>query len=131
MGLDPLPTFTPPHEFPENVPDLAKKYPLVLISSPRHEFLNSSFVNGESLRKRAEPEVVLHARDAERRGIAEGMRVVVANDRGHFTGLARVGEKVRAGVGWAPSVWWTKLTADRANANDTTSQRETDLGRGP
>jgi len=88
-------------------------------------------VNVESLRKNAEPEVVLHERDAERRGIAEGMRVVVANDRGHFTGLARVGEKVRAGVVWAPSVWWTKLTADRANANDTTSQRETDLGRGP
>ena len=131
MGLDPLPTFTPPLEFPERVPELAKRFPLALISSPRHEFLNSSFVNVESLRKNAEPEVVLHERDAERRGIAEGMRVVVANDRGHFTGLARVGEKVRAGVVWAPSVWWTKLTADRANANDTTSQRETDLGRGP
>ncbi len=131
MGLDPLPTFTPPYEFPENVPELAKKYPLTLISSPRHEFLNSSFVNVESLRRNAEPEVVLHARDAERRGIAAGMRVVVENDRGHFTGLARVGEHLREGVVWAPSVWWTKLTADRANANDTTSQRETDMGRGP
>ena len=131
MGLDPLPAFTPPYEFPENVPELAAKYPLTLISSPRHEFLNSTFVNVDSLRKHAEPEVVLHARDAERRGIADGMRVVVENDRGHFTGLARVGEKLREGVVWAPSVWWTKLTADRANANDTTSQRETDLGHGP
>ncbi|MFI5310724.1 MAG: molybdopterin-dependent oxidoreductase [Gemmatimonadales bacterium] len=131
LGLDPLPAFTPPYEFPERVPELARRYPLALISSPRHEFLNSSFVNVESLRKNAEPEVVLHLSDAEPRGIAEGMRVVVENDRGHFTGVARVGDRLRAGVVWAPSVWWTKLVADRANANDTTSQRETDLGHGP
>ena len=131
MGLDPLPAFTPPYEFPENVPELAKRYPLTLISSPRHEFLNSSFVNIDSLRKNAEPEVLLHSHDAERRGIAEGMRVVIANDRGHFTARARTGDGVREGVVWAPSVWWTKLAADRANANDTTSQRETDLGHGP
>jgi len=131
MGLDPVPTFTPPAEFPEAVPDLAARYPLTLISSPRHEFLNSTFVNVDSLRKHAEPEVVLHAHDAERRGIAEGMRVVVENDRGHFTGVARVGERLREGVVWAPSIWWTRLAADGANANDTTSQRETDMGHGP
>ena len=131
MGLDPLPAFTAPYEFPENVPELAARYPLTLISSPRHEFLNSTFVNIDSLRKHSEPEVLLHTHDAERRGIAEGMRVVIANDRGHFTARARTGDSVREGVVWAPSVWWTKLAADRANANDTTSQRETDLGHGP
>jgi anaerobic selenocysteine-containing dehydrogenase len=131
MGLDPLPAFTPPYEFPENVPELAAKYPLTLISSPRHQFLNSTFVNVDSLRIRAHPEVLLHTHDAARRGIAEGMRVMIENDRGHFTAVAKVGEGVREGVVWAPSIWWTKLTADRANANDTTSQRETDLGHGP
>jgi anaerobic selenocysteine-containing dehydrogenase len=59
------------------------------------------------------------------------MRVVIENDRGHFTARAKVGESLREGVVWAPSIWWTKLAADRANANDTTSQRETDLGHGP
>jgi anaerobic selenocysteine-containing dehydrogenase len=131
MGLDPLPAFTPPYEFPENVPELAAKYPLTLISSPRHQFLNSTFVNVDSLRVGAQPEVLLHTHDAARRGIAEGMRVVIENDRGHFTAVARVGDGVREGVVWAPSIWWTKLVADRANANDTTSQRETDLGHGP
>ncbi len=131
MGLDPLPAFTAPYEFPENVPELAAKYPLTLISSPRHQFLNSTFVNVDSLRRGAEPEVVLHVRGAERRGIASGARVVVENDRGHFVGVARVGEALREGVVWAPSIWWTKLAGDRANANDTTSQRETDLGHGP
>ena len=45
MGLDPLPTFTPPYESPDSAPELAARYPLSLISSPAHQFLNSTFVN--------------------------------------------------------------------------------------
>jgi anaerobic selenocysteine-containing dehydrogenase len=131
MGLDPVPTFTAPYEFPEHVPALAAKYPLTLISSPRHQFLNSTFVNVDSLRRDAGPEVMLHITDAERRGIVDGAMVVVENDRGHFHGIAHVGESVREGVVWAPSIWWTKLVGDKSNANMTTSQRETDMGHGP
>jgi len=131
MGIDPLPTYTPPLELPETAPELAARFPLVLISSPRHYFLNSTFVNIDSLRKNAEPECVLHAADAERRGIPEGSRVVVFNDRGEFTAVARVGDQVREGVVWAPSIWWAKLAPDGTNANATTSQRETDMGGGP
>jgi anaerobic selenocysteine-containing dehydrogenase len=132
MGLDPLPSFTAPYEFPENVPELASRYPLTLISSPAHQFLNTTFVNVDALRRAArEPECVLHPRDAERRGIATGARVVIHNDRGAFTAVARVEEAIREGVVWAPSIWWGKFAADGANANQTTSQRETDLGHGP
>jgi anaerobic selenocysteine-containing dehydrogenase len=132
MGLDPLPAFTPPYEFPETQPALAARFPLTLISSPAHQFLNSTFVNIESLRRGArEPECLLHPHDAERRGIAPGMRVVVHNDRGAFTAVARVEDAIRAGVVWAPSIWWGKFAADGANANQTTSQRETDMGHGP
>ena len=132
MGLDPLPAFTPPYEFPEDVPALAERYPLTLISSPAHQFLNSTFVNVDSLRRAAgEPECLLHPVDAERRGIGVGARVVVHNDRGAFTAVARVEEGIRPGVVWAPSIWWGKFAADGANANQTTSQRETDLGHGP
>jgi anaerobic selenocysteine-containing dehydrogenase len=131
MGIDPLPTYTPPLELPETAPALAARFPLVLISSPRHYFLNSTFVNIESLRKNAEPECVLHATDAARRGISDGARVVVFNDRGEFTAIARVGEQVREGVTWAPSIWWGKLAPDGTNANATTSQRVTDMGNAP
>jgi anaerobic selenocysteine-containing dehydrogenase len=94
--------------------------------------LNSTFVNIDSLRRGArEPECLLHPHDAERRGIAVGARVVVHNDRGAFTAVARVEETIREGVVWAPSIWWGKFAADGANANQTTSQRETDLGHGP
>jgi anaerobic selenocysteine-containing dehydrogenase len=132
MGLDPLPTYIPPYESPERDPALVARYPLTLISSPAHTFLNSTFVNVTSLRRQAhEPEVLLHPADAERRGIVTGMRVTVHNDRGAFAAQARVEPSIREGVVWAPSIWWGKLTGDDANANQTTSQRETDLGHGP
>jgi anaerobic selenocysteine-containing dehydrogenase len=132
MGLDPLPDFTPPHEFPENVPELAAKYPIALISSPAHHFLNSTFVNiGPLQRAVKEPEVALHPRDAERRGIADGQMVVVQNDNGHFVARARHREGIREGVAWAPGVWWAKLSVDGRNVNAVTSQKLTDMGGGP
>ena len=132
MGLDPLPTFTPPYEFPENVPALAARHPLTLISSPAHQFLNSTFVNVPALRRAVrEPELLMHPRDANARGITSGSRVVVYNDRGEFLAAARVADEIREGVVWAPSIWWGKLAADGCNANQTTSQLETDLGHGP
>ncbi len=132
MGLDPLPTFTPPYEYPDAVPDLAARYPLTLISSPAHQFLNSTFVNLDSLRRAARrPELMIHPVDAESRGIIAGARVMVQNDRGAFGAIANVSEGIRPGVVWAPSIWWGKLAEDGRNANQTTSQRETDLGHGP
>jgi len=132
MGLDPVPTYIPPYESPERDAALVARFPLTLISSPAHQFLNSTFVNVDSLRRSVrEPECILHPSDAERRGIGVGMRVAIHNDRGVFTAVARVEAGIREGVVWAPSIWWGKLTADGANANQTTSQRETDMGHGP
>jgi len=132
MGMDPLPTFTPPYESPASAPELAARYPLSLISSPAHHFLNSSFVNVDPLRRAArEPELRIHPDDAAPRAIVDGAIVDVRNDRGHFRAVAHVSTAIRGGTVWAPSVWWTKYASDGHNANDTTSQRETDLGHGP
>ncbi len=132
MGLDPLPTFTAPYENPDSAPELAAKYPLTLITSPAHQFLNSTFVNVDSLRRQArEPECLLHPDDAAPRGIVNGARVLVRNDRGGFVATARVAPEIRPGVAWAPSLWWGRYAIDGRTVNDTTSQRETDMGRGP
>jgi anaerobic selenocysteine-containing dehydrogenase len=132
MGLDPVPTYIPPYESPERDASLVARFPLTLISSPAHQFLNSTFVNVDTLRRSVrEPECIIHPADAERRGIAVGARVAIHNDRGAFTAVARVEENIREGVVWAPSIWWGKLAPDGANANQTTSQRETDMGHGP
>ncbi|HEX2122647.1 MAG TPA: molybdopterin oxidoreductase family protein, partial [Thermoanaerobaculia bacterium] len=130
-GLDLLPEYVPPYESEERDPELVRRFPLALISPPAHEFLNSTFVNVASLRRAAgKPTLEIHANDAHARGIAEGAKVTIFNDRGSFTADAVITDRVRPGVVSAPSVWWARLTDDRANANHTTSQAVTDIGGG-
>jgi anaerobic selenocysteine-containing dehydrogenase len=130
-GLDPLPTYIPPRESAQTAPELAKKYPLAIISPPAHNFLNSSFANLPTFVKaEKEPHLEIHPSDAAERGVKDGDRVRVFNDRGEFKLKARVSEKARPGVVVALSVWWKKLTSDGCNANDVTSQGLTDLGAG-
>jgi len=130
-GFDPLPTYIPAAESAAHSPALAERYPLQLLTPPSPNFLNSTFVNIDSLRKSAgEPELEIHPDDAELREIADGDRVRIHNDRGEFEAVARVGQTVRLGVVVAPSIWWHKLTNGRGNANLTTSTRLTDFGGG-
>ncbi len=131
MGVDPLPVYIPPRESVQSNPELAKKYPLAVISPPNRHFLNSSFANlAFAIEEAGEPGLDIHPRDAAARRIKEGDKVRVFNDRGSFTAKARVSDKAREGVVVALSVWWKKLTADGANANEVTSQALTDIGRG-
>ena len=131
IEVDPTPDYIPPYESEERAPDLARRYPLALISPPAHTFLNSTFVNVVSLRRAAgKPTLEIHATDAAPRGIGGGERVTIFNDRGAFTAEAVVTDRVRPGVVSAPSVWWGKLTDDGTNANHTTSQAPTDIGGG-
>ena len=129
QGIDPLPVYIPPRETLQDAPQLAKKYPLAVISPPAHNFLNSSFANLPSFVKaEKEPRLDIHPSDAAARGIRDGDRVRVFNDRGDFNVKARVTDKARPGVVVALSIWWKKLTGDGCNANDVTSQGLTDLG---
>jgi anaerobic selenocysteine-containing dehydrogenase len=130
-GLDPLPAYTPPAECADSNPELAARFPLQLLSPPSRHFLNSTFVNVDSLREFArEPELHLHHADAAARGIESGQRVRIFNDRGAFHARASVGESVRSGVVVAPGVWWNKLSGDGRNANATTPTTLADMGGG-
>jgi len=129
MGHDPLPTYTPPHEDPQTRPEMAARYPLQMVSPPAPSFLNSTFVNIESLRKAAgEPAVLLHPRDAAERGLHGGQWVRVFNDRGSFRARAEIGDGVKQGVVVSHGVWWNKYASDGVNCNTTASTRLTDLG---
>ncbi|HET7321803.1 MAG TPA: molybdopterin dinucleotide binding domain-containing protein, partial [Longimicrobiaceae bacterium] len=90
------------------------------------------FVNVPSLRRAAgEPLLLLHRDDAAARGIEAGERVRVWNDRGEFTARAEISEAVRPGVAVSHGVRWARYSEGGHTVNDTTSQRETDLGGGP
>jgi anaerobic selenocysteine-containing dehydrogenase len=131
QGLDPLPTYTPPAEDPQTQPELAAKYPLQMVSPPNPSFLNSSFVNIDTLRRTAgEPTLEIHPADAASRGIADGAAVRVFNARGDFRAKAIVGETVKRGVVVTLGVWWNKYTSDGKNCNTTASTTLTDFGAG-
>ena len=127
-----LPDYLPPYESAATAPELAKRFPLAMISPPARNFLNSSFVNVKSLRDiEGEPLVEIHPDDAAARQIADGAMVRVFNDRGSTLSRARINGRARPGVVNGLGVWWRKLGADGSNVNQLTSQALTDLGAGP
>jgi anaerobic selenocysteine-containing dehydrogenase len=131
-GLDPLPGYIANYESVASNPELAQKYPLAMISPPARNFLNSTFVNVQSLRAtEGEPRLDIHPLDAAARGIQDKEMVRIFNDRGSFVARARVTPKARAGLVVGLSIWWKKLSSDGKNANEVTSQRLTDMGRAP
>lgn len=128
QGMDGLPDHLPNYE----APGPAARYPLAMISPPARNFLNSTFVNVQSLRDiEGEPLLEIHAADAAARGVADGSVVRVFNDRGEYLCKARVSERARPGVVHGLGIWWRKMGLAGTNVNQLTSQRLTDLGRGP
>jgi anaerobic selenocysteine-containing dehydrogenase len=128
-GRDALPNYVPPHEDPQTQPQLAAKFPLQLISPPSPTFMNSTFVNVDSLRP-PEPHVELHPDDAGSRHISTGQMVRVFNDRGSFFARAKVGDTVHRGVAVTLGTWWKSYTKGGSTCNAVTSTRLTDLGGG-
>ena len=128
QGLDGLPDHLPNYELATP----SGRYPLAMISPPARHFLNSTFVNVQSLRDiEAEPVLEMHPEDAAARGIVDGAVVRVFNDRGIYHCKARLNQRARAGVVNGLGVWWRKLGLNGTNVNELTSQHLTDLGRAP
>jgi anaerobic selenocysteine-containing dehydrogenase len=127
-----VPDFVPPYESQASAPELAKRYPLAMISPPARNFLNSSFVNVQSLRDiEGEPLLEMHAGDAAARGIDDQAIVRVFNDRGSLRCRCHVSRRARQGVVHGLGIWWRKLGLDGRNVNELTHQRLTDIGRAP
>jgi anaerobic selenocysteine-containing dehydrogenase len=132
MGLDALPTYTPPAEGWEVDRGVrVERTALVLLSPPEHAFMNSTFANVPSLRKSAgEATLLLHPDDAGARGLRSGDRVRIWNRRGDFFARAEITDDVRPGVVVSYGVRWARLSEEGRTVNDTTSQGLTDLGGG-
>jgi anaerobic selenocysteine-containing dehydrogenase len=130
MGFDPLPTYTPCSESPENHA-LHGMYPLQLLAPPSVHFLNSTFGAVEEQRARmGEPSIKIHPADARARNISAGDLVRVFNGRGQCHLYAEVTEDTREGVVVAESIWWPKHLPGGRGVNALVSTRLTDLGGG-
>ena len=127
-----VPDHLPNRESVQSAPDLAKDYPLAMISPPARHFLNSSFVNVASLRAaEREPRLEMHPQDAQARGITSGDAVQVFNQRGEYLCVADVNGRARPGVVNGLGIWWRKMGLNGTNVNELTHQGLTDLGRAP
>jgi anaerobic selenocysteine-containing dehydrogenase len=128
QGQDGLPDHVPNYELAGS----DSRYPLAMISPPARNFLNSTFVNVQSLRDiEGEPLLEIHPDDASVRGIADQTLVRVFNDRGSYHCAAHVSRRARPGVVNGLGIWWRKLGVRGTNVNELTSQQLTDMGRAP
>ena len=129
-GADGLPNFVPPIE--SRWSGAAKEFPLELLSRKSDNYMNSTFANLPGHRKmeaRTSQRIEMHPADAQSRGVADGERVRVFNDRGSLELTAMLNASLPAGV-VAARLDWAKLHADGTNINALTSERLTDIGDG-
>jgi len=129
-GQDPLPGFQPPVE--SRWSEGAKQYPLELLGRKNDNYMNSTFANLPGHRKmeaRTSQRIEMHPADASSRGVQDGERVRVFNDRGSLELTAMLNASLPAGV-VAARLDWAKLHPDGANVNVLTSERLTDIGGG-
>jgi thiosulfate reductase / polysulfide reductase chain A len=108
LGYDPLPAFREPAETPVSDPDLAKKYPLQLITGGRtREYYHSEWRQIDSIRKKHPyPLVQIHPETAGLLGIAEGNWVWIETVRGRVRMKATLFDGIDPGVVHAEHGWW-------------------------
>jgi len=130
-GLDPLPTWVPAREGLHGDADLRARFPLSCITSKRHQrFLNSSYQKLPSHTiPEGEPRLEISGLDATARGIGEGDRVRVWNDRGAIELVATISDRVRAQLVSVPFGWPLEASGG-VSCNTLTSDVSTDFGGG-
>jgi anaerobic selenocysteine-containing dehydrogenase len=125
-GLDTLPFYDAPAEIGDR--ELARRFPLCLLTPKTHLFLNSTFANGRrQAAAQPQPFVVVHPADAEVRGLADGALARVFNDRGSFVACVRISDDAPAGAVVSPMGWWNGAWPQGRSCQATTSQRLTGM----
>lgn len=106
-GANPVPDYEEPVESPVRTPELAKKYPLSMISRHSRFSMHSMDYRNPVLQKvNPKPLLDIHPMDAQERGIKNGDQVLVKNDRGKVMLNANVTRGIKSGVvsmtqGWS------------------------------
>jgi anaerobic selenocysteine-containing dehydrogenase len=98
-----------------------ERHPFRLVTAPARSFLNSTFNETDSSRKKeGRPEVWLRPGDAERFGISDGAKVKMGNRRGVVTLHARYREDVAPGTVISEGLWPNDAFEDGRGINTLT-----------
>jgi anaerobic selenocysteine-containing dehydrogenase len=128
--VDPVPDYIPPYETPHSNPELAKRFPLNMLSPKPHAFLNTQYANEPTQQRRQGEQVVLiHPKDGAARNIQNGSYVRVFNDRGAFEGRAELSEDLMPGMILASVGHWPSLNRSGTSVNATSADKHCSLGQ--
>jgi anaerobic selenocysteine-containing dehydrogenase len=127
QGTDPLPGYLGPDRSPEET----SKYPLHFMSPKWNRyFVNSSHANQPRLLSAAgDATLRLHPSDASARGIQDGDRVRVFNQRGSVTLRAQLTDDMLPNIVILLHGWWASRIGG-SSANALTPDSLADLGGG-
>jgi len=114
-GMPEWPGYYPAHEQADET------YPFRLATSPARTFLNSTFNETPSSRKReGRPTVFVHPEDLAALGLADGAKVKLGSRRGEVTLHAKAFEGLQRGVLIAEGVWHNEAYEDGKGINTLT-----------
>ena len=108
FGYDPVPDYTEPFESPISQPELAKEYPLTVITGHRvYAFFHSAWTNIPAQRDiYPDPFALVHPDDAKAFGITDGEWMTITSPRGHIISKAKVTREIKKGVVAVPRPGW-------------------------
>jgi anaerobic selenocysteine-containing dehydrogenase len=126
-GVDTLPDYQESEESSRNASEPAR-FPLYLMTPNTKNRIHSQFGNLRMIRGVSErPLVRVAPRDARARGVTDGARVRVFNDRGSFEVEAKIDGGMRRGCVSVTNGFWA---SEGGAANVCSRGRETDMGHG-
>jgi anaerobic selenocysteine-containing dehydrogenase len=127
--FSPIVKYYRPVESPKSSPELFNKYPLMAIQRRLYRTINSSFstlpwiieAHGDK------PHIMIHPEDASARGIKNGDKTAVFNDRGEHKAIAIVTQHVKRGVVVLENGWWEQ---QGGSSSHVTNDKPEPLGNG-
>jgi anaerobic selenocysteine-containing dehydrogenase len=106
----------------DNIETAGPDAPFRLVTAPARSFLNTSFTEMASGKRReGRPTVLMHPDDAKRLGIADGSKVRLGNVRGEVVLHARISDGQQQGTLVSESVWPSECFEGGIGINALTS----------